>query len=1294
MAGGIAALAWSPTGDRLALISCTGRLLLMSVDWQVLADADVSATVATPVPSRPLADESPPASASASDTPNLTPGDACISWRGDGVAFATVTRRWGMASPCVLRTWDSDGGGLHAVGEAVPGLGPAVAWQPNGRHVYGWATGSKGDRLGNAHSPPIPAPSTSPRCVLFERNGMTHGGFDLEALPLGVSVTQLTWSLDSEVLAVVLQTSSATAVRLYRRVNWHWYLKQEVAMPEGGAVVAWDEGVRSGLRLHVAGAGGALRCIDFVLDAVPSALGTAAVVDGARLLVTPLRLCVVPPPMCEVAVVCGTPIACVALSPVLSANGLIDETQGEVAAVFTSDGRLALAAAACADDWGGTVDDVHGDDPPFTDAPPEMRAIVCSTILFPPGGELGEPRAVAWLAPDCLLVLAGADMLHTLRVDYITSHTAGLVGGAVDAAVGVAASVMDTVRAPVQVLRLASLPGGGAIVLGVDGRAFWLAQPGLTLTLLTTLPSTPCPWLRALPGRAGARPSVLAVSTSGALCLNHRTVAVGVTSTAVRLGGSGGDFVLHTTSDNVLRVRTPAELVLGADTPGGLAAPARPAPQAVRQESALHTAMHKAMKGHGLKVTSGTDPCERAVEQGALLVAAPPCGEAVVLQMPRGNLETIWPRALVLAAVAHALDAADYAAAWDLTARNRLDPNIVVDYGWPAFLEHAAEFLAAVEDDQAVVDVLQALTPASVVAPGGAYAWLGSLAPQEGVGAQAESPSIIPFTEKVDAVCAALRRALTDADRAAYLRPILTSLEVQGDLETALALIKETREAELDDGGGREAVVRDPAASAITELSAPSHRLGEALGNARRLPGAVSAPTADACLKHLLLTSSFDDLWRAALGRYDLQAAYAVVVAAGRDPGEHLVDLRRWAAMDNPCLRRHAIDTHLGRHEKALQALVDAGPEHAAAALDSAARHGLLRHLVAALGPERGAERATALARHATDLQRRGLGEDAAMALLAAGDADGAVAAYASAGAWEMALALACRQGWNVERVRTLADGLVDALVASSRYADAGRVALAHVRDIDAGVAWLARAHEWRQALHAAHAVGRDDLVDTVLAPAAAEAAAAALSDARDDADRARKYLGRYQDLQARRLAAAELDVDVGAVEGMEEGADGWDAASDISGLSAYAASTSASTATTTAQPSTVGGRTPFKMTSRKHKRGKARVRQGTPDEEVALAGVLRGLSPGAARLHAAGQLAEVLVVLGHEEDARTLQLAVGDLVDAAAEACAHVAAHPPAVGAGRDAPVGGGAPESGADVHWKWDILRPVKPQ
>ena len=40
--------------------------------------------------------------------------------------------------------------------------------------------------------------------------------------------------------------------------------------------------------------------------------------------------------------------------------------------------------------------------------------------------------------------------------------------------------------------------------------------------------------------------------------------------------------------------------------------------------------------------------------------------------MPRGNLESISPRALVLAAIAAALDSQDYAEAWRLTSVNRV----------------------------------------------------------------------------------------------------------------------------------------------------------------------------------------------------------------------------------------------------------------------------------------------------------------------------------------------------------------------------------------------------------------------------------------------------------------------------------------------------------------------------------------------------------------------------------------------------------------------------------------------
>lgn len=68
-----------------------------------------------------------------------------------------------------------------------------------------------------------------------------------------------------------------------------------------------------------------------------------------------------------------------------------------------------------------------------------------------------------------------------------------------------------------------------------------------------------------------------------------------------------------------------------------------------------YTAMHAAMRGHGAALPSSGILKARAVEQGSMIVSVPPEGTAVVLQMPRGNLETIHPRSLVLPAVAAAV---------------------------------------------------------------------------------------------------------------------------------------------------------------------------------------------------------------------------------------------------------------------------------------------------------------------------------------------------------------------------------------------------------------------------------------------------------------------------------------------------------------------------------------------------------------------------------------------------------------------------------------------------------------
>ncbi len=57
-----------------------------------------------------------------------------------------------------------------------------------------------------------------------------------------------------------------------------------------------------------------------------------------------------------------------------------------------------------------------------------------------------------------------------------------------------------------------------------------------------------------------------------------------------------------------------------------------------------------------------------------------PYDSRVVLQMPRGNLETIYPRALVLSSVRRALDRIDYKSAFIAMRKHRINLNLLHDH--------------------------------------------------------------------------------------------------------------------------------------------------------------------------------------------------------------------------------------------------------------------------------------------------------------------------------------------------------------------------------------------------------------------------------------------------------------------------------------------------------------------------------------------------------------------------------------------------------------------------------------
>jgi len=75
--------------------------------------------------------------------------------------------------------------------------------------------------------------------------------------------------------------------------------------------------------------------------------------------------------------------------------------------------------------------------------------------------------------------------------------------------------------------------------------------------------------------------------------------------------------------------------------------------------------------------------------------------------------------------------------------------------------------------------------------------------------------------------------------------------------------------------------------------------------------------------------------------------------------------------------------------------------------------------------------------------------------------------------------------------------------------------------------------------------------------------------------------------------------------------------------------------------------------------RKSARIRQGSPQEEHALAEHVTGLAPPPARLADAGALAEVLVLLGRPEEAMALQRRLSQLVtDQQAGVVWHISRH------------------------------------
>jgi len=145
--------------------------------------------------------------------------------------------------------------------------------------------------------------------IFLERNGLKHGEFTIRE-PLSTKIIEVLWNFDSSVLAVWMERNSEndekkeSVVQIWSMNNYHWYLKQEhIFNNDLGMISSMEWDPEKPLRLHLMTTKYIYIqynyewCIfssTFVSEDDPA---TVIVVDGKEALYTPFRYQNVPPPM-------------------------------------------------------------------------------------------------------------------------------------------------------------------------------------------------------------------------------------------------------------------------------------------------------------------------------------------------------------------------------------------------------------------------------------------------------------------------------------------------------------------------------------------------------------------------------------------------------------------------------------------------------------------------------------------------------------------------------------------------------------------------------------------------------------------------------------------------------------------------------------------------------------------------------------------------------------------------------------------------------------------------------------
>ncbi|XP_024609453.1 elongator complex protein 1 [Neophocaena asiaeorientalis asiaeorientalis] len=760
-----------------------------------------------------------------------------VTWRGDGQFFAVsvVCPETGARK---VRVWSREFA-LQSTSEPVAGLGPALAWKPSGSLIA--STQDKPNQQD---------------VVFFEKNGLLHGHFTLPFFKDEVKVNDLLWNADSTVLAVWLEdlqreenSTLKTYVQLWTVGNYHWYLKQSLPFSTCGkskiVSLMWDP--VTPYRLHVLCQGWHYLCYDWHWTTDRSSgenlsdMANVAVVDGNRVLVTVFRQSVVPPPMCTYRLLLPHPVNQIMFSA--------HPKKSNDLAVLDASNQISVYKCGDSPSIDSTVKlgAVGGNGFKISLRTPHLDKSYKIQFENSEDEEVNPLKLglLTWVQEDVFLAVS-----HSQSSPQSVIHHLTVAPSAMDDEQG-QLNISSSVTVDGVIISLCCNSKTKSVALQVAG--------GQILKYLWESPSLavepwknpggfpvrfPYPCTQTELAMVGGEECVLGLTDRCRFFINDTEVASNITSFAVY-----DEFLLLTTHSHTCHCFC-------------------------LRDASLKTLQAGLSSSH---VSNGESL--RKVERGSRIVTVVPQDTKLILQMPRGNLEVVHHRALVLAQIRKWLDKLMFKEAFECMRKLRINLNLIHDHNPKVFLENVETFIRQIDSVNHInlfftelkeEDVTKTMYPPPVTST-----------------VQLSSD---PDGKKVDLICDAMRAAMENVNPHKYCLSILTSH------------VKKT----------------------TPELEIVLQKVHELQGSAAPVPDAVSAEEA---LKYLLLLVDVNELYDHSLGTYNFDLVLMVAEKSQKDPKEYLPFLNTLKKMEMN-YQRFTIDKYLKRYEKAIGHLSKCGPEY------------------------------------------------------------------------------------------------------------------------------------------------------------------------------------------------------------------------------------------------------------------------------------------------------------------------------------------------------------------------------